>query len=50
MSRTDIAKTRKRIHIAIFLCIITVVLACFCLGFACVWDIAETAQEAVLAV
>ena len=33
MSRTDIAKTRKRKHLAVFLCIIAVILACFCLGF-----------------
>lgn len=49
MSRTDIAKTRKRKHIAIFLCIIAVVLVYFCLGFAHIWDIAKTAQKAVLA-
>ena len=50
MSRTDIAKTRKRKHLAVFLCIIAVILACFCLGFAHVWDIAEAAQTAAIAV
>lgn len=49
MSRTDIAKTRKRKHIAIFLCIVAMILACFSLGFAYVWDIAETAQIAAIA-